>query len=206
MRLVRVLIVVVLAAAMLLSVVDGLTPVAGFNVSGTSSASSTSVVISGLGEVYFAANTGGFITLSWMDVSLVSPLPEGDYPYGFFSFAISGLSPDGTVIREVVFPGGDLPEDVVWVKVEENTYRVINVEAAGATLTLTLTADQGGNAVDPGGPGVLAGPTPGSLPRPVGGFIEPADKLAVFAPYLALFGIVATIAVVIAAPWKKPDN
>jgi len=37
---------------------------------------------------------------------------------------------------------------------------------------------------------------------PVGGFIEPADKLAIFAPYLALFGLVA-IAVVIAKPWKK---
>jgi hypothetical protein len=196
MRLGRGLVVVVLAAAMLLSVVDGLTPAAGFNVLATSS---TSVAISGLGIVYFYANTGSFITLSWMDVSLVSPLPEGDYPYGFFSFAISGLSPGGTVIIEVVFPGGDLPEDVVWVKVEENTYRVINVEAVGATLTLTLTADQEGDAVDPGGPGVLAG----SVPGPVGGFLEPVNKLAVFASYLALFAVVASVAVVF---WKRPDN
>jgi hypothetical protein len=41
---------------------------------------------------------------------------------------------------------------------------------------------------------------------PVGGFIEPVNKLAVYAPYVALFGIVATIAVVAVAPWKKPDN
>jgi len=41
---------------------------------------------------------------------------------------------------------------------------------------------------------------------PVGGFIESVNKLAVFAPYLALFGIVATVAVVIVKPWKKPEN
>lgn len=40
---------------------------------------------------------------------------------------------------------------------------------------------------------------------PVGGFMEPVNKLAVFAPYLALFGMVAVVAVVVAAPWKKSD-
>lgn len=40
---------------------------------------------------------------------------------------------------------------------------------------------------------------------PVGGFIEPADKLAIFAPYLALFGLVA-VAVVVAKPWKKAQD
>jgi TolB protein len=41
---------------------------------------------------------------------------------------------------------------------------------------------------------------------PVGGFLEPVNKLAVFAPYLALFGMVAVVAVVVAAPWKKTHN
>jgi hypothetical protein len=31
---------------------------------------------------------------------------------------------------------------------------------------------------------------------PVGGFLEPVNKLAVFAPYLALFGVIGTVAVV----------
>jgi hypothetical protein len=35
---------------------------------------------------------------------------------------------------------------------------------------------------------------------------EPVNKLVVFAPYLALFGVVATVAVVVAKPWKKQDN
>jgi hypothetical protein len=37
----------------------------------------------------------------------------------------------------------------------------------------------------------------------VGGVVEPAKKLAIFAPYLALFGIVAIVAVVF---WTRPDN
>jgi hypothetical protein len=44
---------------------------------------------------------------------------------------------------------------------------------------------------DPGGPAV--GPL-----TPVGGFVEPANKLAVFAPYLVLLGLVATVTVVVA--------
>jgi len=48
-------------------------------------------------------------------------------------------------------------------------------------------------------------PPPGPS-HPVGGFIEPVNKLAVFAPYLALFGIVAAIAVIAVTPWKKPET
>lgn len=41
---------------------------------------------------------------------------------------------------------------------------------------------------------------------PVGGFIGPVNKLAIITPYVALFGLVATVAVVIVKPWKKPEN
>lgn len=44
----------------------------------------------------------------------------------------------------------------------------------------------------------VAGPA-----APVGGFVEPVNKVAVFAPYLALFGVMAVVAVVF---WKRPDN
>jgi hypothetical protein len=40
----------------------------------------------------------------------------------------------------------------------------------------------------------------------VGGAVEPVNKLTVFAPYLALFGLVAAVAVFVAAPWKKAEN
>ena len=34
----------------------------------------------------------------------------------------------------------------------------------------------------------------------------PVDKLAIFAPYLALFGLVATVAIVVVKPWKKRET
>jgi len=37
---------------------------------------------------------------------------------------------------------------------------------------------------------------------PVGG-VERVNKLTVFAPYLALFGVIAAVVVVF---WKRPDN
>lgn len=40
-------------------------------------------------------------------------------------------------------------------------------------------------------------------PAPVGGFMEPVNKLAVFAPYLALFGVIGAVAVVF---WKRRQN
>ena len=42
-------------------------------------------------------------------------------------------------------------------------------------------------------------------PRPVGGFIEPINKLTIAAPYLALFGLAAVVVVAV-APWKKRGN
>jgi hypothetical protein len=41
---------------------------------------------------------------------------------------------------------------------------------------------------------------------PVGGFVEPVNKVAVFAPYLALLGVIAAVAIVVVAPWKKREN
>lgn len=41
---------------------------------------------------------------------------------------------------------------------------------------------------------------------PVGGVVMPVNKPAVFAPYLALFGVIAAAAIVVAAPWKKRET
>ena len=41
---------------------------------------------------------------------------------------------------------------------------------------------------------------------PVGGFMEPTNRLAVLAPYVAFFAVVASVAIVIAKPWKRPDS
>jgi hypothetical protein len=42
-----------------------------------------------------------------------------------------------------------------------------------------------------------------SYSPPVGGFVEPVDKLTIFAPYLAVFGLVAAVAVVATKPWRR---
>jgi hypothetical protein len=51
------------------------------------------------------------------------------------------------------------------------------------------------------------GESPASPPTPVGasvgGLMEPVNKLAVFVPYLALFGVIGAVAVVF---WKRPNN
>lgn len=63
--------------------------------------------------------------------------------------------------------------------------------------------------------GLTNGPVPLDLwgqvqvsapPSPVGGFIEPVNKLAIFAPYVALFGLVVPLAAAIVKPWKRPEN
>jgi hypothetical protein len=46
----------------------------------------------------------------------------------------------------------------------------------------------------------------GTMSGPVGGLMEPVNKLGVFAPYFALFGLAAIAAVGVTKPWKKPDN
>jgi hypothetical protein len=46
-------------------------------------------------------------------------------------------------------------------------------------------------------------PLPALPAGPVGGFMEPVNKLAVLAPYLALFGVIATVSVVVR---KKREN
>jgi hypothetical protein len=41
---------------------------------------------------------------------------------------------------------------------------------------------------------------------PVGGFMEPVNKLSIIAPYLIFFGLIVAVAVVIVKPWKKPER
>ena len=96
----------------------------------------------------------------------------------------------------VTFPS-ELPADTVWIKVKDNAYSIITPTlVAGNTLTLTLVDSDGDGVIsDPGGPGVLGGP--------VGGYVEPVNKLSIITPYVASFGVIATVAVVVAAPRKK---
>lgn len=153
------------------------------------------------GKAYFStsARTRYFVIVAWIAESLVSPLPAGDYPFGFFRFVIAGsLNPGETATIMIVFPS-DLPAGTVWVKVEDGTYRVISAAVEGATLWLTLTADANRSIIDPGVPGVLVG-------APVGGYVTQINKLSIVASYLAFFETGAALALVVVTPWKKTDS
>jgi hypothetical protein len=52
---------------------------------------------------------------------------------------------------------------------------------------------------------LIGNPISNSCPSsgPVGGFMEPVNKVNVLAPYLALLGVIGAIAVIV---WKRPDN
>jgi Tol biopolymer transport system component len=88
-------------------------------------------------------------------------------------------SPDGTKIAVSAVTFGSI--------------HVMNADGSGLTdITpdLTLTGVPSWQRIPP------------VVGAPVGGFMEPVNTLAVFAPYLALFGLVA-LAVVVAKQWKK---
>jgi hypothetical protein len=47
---------------------------------------------------------------------------------------------------------------------------------------------------------------PSPVGAPVGGVVMPVNKLAIAAPYVAIFGLIAAVTLVAVAPWKKPDT
>ncbi len=100
---------------------------------------------------------------------------------GLTSLNVSGdepnWSPDGT---KIVF------------MTERDSVLIMNADGSGVH-DLTPTMPRAGQ---PDWQRLPAAPV-----APVGGFLEPVNKLAVLAPYLALFGMVAAVAVVF---WKRP--
>ncbi|MGA2239873.1 MAG: hypothetical protein ABSG74_11740 [Candidatus Bathyarchaeia archaeon] len=57
-----------------------------------------------------------------------------------------------------------------------------------------------------GGPDWQRLPAAPSSVAPVGGFVEPVNKVAVVVPWLTIVGSVAAISVVIVTSWKKPES
>jgi hypothetical protein len=91
-------------------------------------------------------------------------------------------SPDGT---KIVFATGIVS---VWI---------MNADGSGA---LDLTPNmQGAESPD-------WQRLPAVSPAPVGGFMEPADKLVILVPWLTIVGSVAAISVVIMKSWKKTES
>jgi WD40 repeat protein len=78
----------------------------------------------------------------------------------------------------------------------------LSISSDGATLAVGTPALGTALLMSTGFPMQV---TPSGPVGPVGGFMEPVNKLAVFAPYLALFGVMAVVVVAV-APWKKRES
>ncbi|MGA2239600.1 MAG: choice-of-anchor U domain-containing protein [Candidatus Bathyarchaeia archaeon] len=127
------------------------------------------------------------------------------FPDGLFSFTISGLSPGATVTVTVTLPSPLPAGSFSYWKFQTGAWSRFSSASLDSTrtiITLTFTADASGTVTDPGGPVIVPPPSAG----PVGGVVEPVNKLVVFAPYVALLGLVSAVTVVVAKPRKKHEN
>jgi TolB protein len=138
-------------------------------------------------------------------------------------------SPDGS---KIVFAGDPIEQGsgIYWVSASGGTPTLIRADpdsknpsyempdwspdgtkiafsTGGQKSIHLMNAADGSNLVDltPDMP-YASGPNFQRLPlvgAPVGGFMEPINRVNILAPYLALFGLVATVAIVVVKPWKK---
>jgi len=151
------------------------------------------------------------------DALPTSGKPNLTFPHAFFSFTVTGLAPGDSVTVTITLPSavpvgtqywkyGPTPGNLVdhWYQIpigDDDGDDVIAVPLVDGGLGDDIVTVADGKIVDQGGPG---SPSPATVTgTPVGGFLEPVNKLNVLTPYSALLGLVATVAIVVAAPWKK---
>jgi hypothetical protein len=122
--------------------------------------------------------------------------PDLDFPHGFFSFRITGLTPcaSETVVITITLPSA-MPVGTQYWKCHDGAWidvtSLLGDDDGDNVLTLTLTDgglgdDDGecnGVIVDPGGPGQPP-------PVPVGGRIVPVNKLGLLAPWMGLAALI----------------
>jgi hypothetical protein len=170
----------------------------------------------GTGTAYFSLDAGFIATLTAVNEGSLPSAgkPNLQFPHGFFSFKITGLTSGANVTVTIVLPSnapvgtqywkyGPTPTDPTdhWYQLpigDDDGDNVITITLTDNGLGDDILTGQDGEIVDQGGPG-----TPGV---PVGGFIEPVNKFSVLTPCLALVGMVVAVAVVVVAPWKKREN
>jgi hypothetical protein len=178
------------------------------------------VTSTGSGTAYFDTKTGVLSDLSAVNEASLPAAgrPNLIFPHGLFSFTITDLTPGGTASVTITLPSavpvgtqywkyGPTPTDPT-----NHWYQLPTGDDGDKVITITLVDGGLGDddltansvIVDQGGPGTQRGPGPTG--GPVGGVLMPVNKLAILAPYMALFGVVTAVAVVVVAPWKKRKN
>jgi hypothetical protein len=134
----------------------------------TLSASSTSTVPSatGAGSVMFSTGAGTLSGLAAIPQAALSPSPPaGSYPFGFFSWSITGFTPATPVTITATFPS-PVPAGTQYLKLVGGTWVSVPITISGNTITMTIQ-DNGpfdadptvGTISDPGGIGTLSSNT-----------------------------------------------
>ena len=163
----------------------------------------------GTGAAQLASDKGLIEDLAAVAEETLAPegKPDLDFPHGFFSFNITGLTPcaSETVVVTITLPSA-VPATTQYWKCHDGTWldvtSLLGDNDGDNVLTLTLTDgglgdDDGecnGEIVDDGGPGQPPAPPP----VPVGGIVAPVNRLELLAPWMGLAALVSLAALTIA--------
>ena len=158
------------------------------------------------GTAKFGPSNGDIVDLVAVPVP-PDPPDDVEFPHGMFEFKITGLAEGETVTLTIELPDPGVEPDFVWWKYDEDTEEwhdlpisIINANTMQLELTDgvypgDLSAEADGTIVDPGGPGNPEPEPP--FPVVVGWEGSRVNRLAVMAPWLALFGAMAGAALVV---------
>jgi hypothetical protein len=149
-------------------------------------------------EIHSGSRTGALLGSSSLGPSafpiIGSIIPSVFVAFTFSSPAVVAGSVYGMVITTANAPGS--PPAYVVGKSSLDPY------AAGMASFSTVTGWVDATYTDLAFKTYVTSAATPPVGAPVGGFVEPVNKLAVFAPYLALFGVMAVVVVF----WKRPDS
>jgi hypothetical protein len=182
---------------------------AGAKVYAIANPESKASTATGSGEAYFDSDPSTLANLTPIDESTLPEAgkPDYDYPHGFFSFTITGLTPGQQAIVTVTLPG-PAPVGTKWVKCHDGVYYILPIgdDDGDNVITVELTDNVTGEdddktlngiIVDDGGPGYPKAP-PSPLPPsppptpggPVGIHVAQIDKFGLLAPWLILAALI----------------
>jgi len=137
-----------------------------------------------------------------ISVAAVSPSLDDGSPY------VLSSKPLGLIANQVcsIPEFSSLVQGASFGRNVECTFRVSESATCGShyTVTLALSADEA--SIDQG---ILIGSAPFVVACcAVGGCVQPVNTFGLIAPWLAVIGLVGCIGtiVVVAKPWKKPEN
>ena len=163
----------------------------------------------GTGIAAFESDKGAIQDLAAIAEGTLPPegKPDLDFPHGFFSFNITGLTPCAgeTVIVTITLPS-NVPVGTQYWKYHANEGGWIQIPMGSddGDNVITITLQDGGLGdddgvcngviVDQGGPGQPPAPPP----VPVGGIAVPVNKLGLVAPWLGLAALASLAALTVA--------